>query len=133
MAPTFKKLAYLTDCITTANFAAKGDLIAGKGAATFGTLTVGSNALALVADSTQTTGLKWAAPTPAAHAASHMDDASDELLLSDLGEPTALVDFSGQQAKDLCLDNEAADPTGVLGKVYFKTGDTGVYVCTAIS
>jgi hypothetical protein len=43
--------------------AAKGDLIVGTGAATFDNLTVGANGTTLVADSTASTGLKWAAPT----------------------------------------------------------------------
>jgi len=44
--------------------AAKGDLIAGTGSATFDNLTVGANNLVLTADSSTTTGLKWAAPDP---------------------------------------------------------------------
>ena len=39
---------------------AKGDLIVGTGSATFDNLPVGSNAQILVADSTASTGLKWA-------------------------------------------------------------------------
>ena len=40
---------------------AKGDLIAGTGSATFDNLPVGTNGQTLVADSTASTGLKWAA------------------------------------------------------------------------
>jgi hypothetical protein len=40
---------------------AKGDLIGGTGADTFARLAVGANDTVLTADSTQTTGLKWAA------------------------------------------------------------------------
>jgi hypothetical protein len=42
---------------------AKGDLIPGTGADTFGRLVVGANETRLVADSTQTTGLKYVADT----------------------------------------------------------------------
>ena len=42
---------------------AKGDLIAGTGSATFDNLPVGTNGQTLVADSTASTGLKWAAPS----------------------------------------------------------------------
>ena len=42
---------------------AKGDLIAGTGSATFDNLPVGTNGQTLVADSTASTGLKWASPT----------------------------------------------------------------------
>ncbi len=41
---------------------AKGDLIAGTGSATFDNLPVGTNNQILVADSTASTGLKWATP-----------------------------------------------------------------------
>ena len=40
---------------------AKGDLVAGTGADTFAKLTVGANGTILTADSTEATGLKWAA------------------------------------------------------------------------
>jgi hypothetical protein len=42
---------------------AKGDLIAGTGSATFDNLAVGTNGQTLVADSTASTGLKWATPS----------------------------------------------------------------------
>ena len=42
---------------------AKGDLIVGTGADTFARLAVGTNGHTLVADSAETTGLKWAAPS----------------------------------------------------------------------
>jgi hypothetical protein len=44
---------------------AKGDLIGGTGADTFARLAVGANDTVLTADSTTTTGLKWAAPSSA--------------------------------------------------------------------
>lgn len=44
------------------NFTAKGELAVGTGSGTTGFLTVGSNGQYIVADSTQTTGMKWAAP-----------------------------------------------------------------------
>ena len=41
---------------------AKGDLVVGTGADTFARLAVGTDGYTLVADSVETTGLKWAAP-----------------------------------------------------------------------
>jgi hypothetical protein len=41
---------------------AKGDLVVGTGADTFARLAVGTNGHTLVADSVETTGLKWVAP-----------------------------------------------------------------------
>jgi hypothetical protein len=46
---------------------AKGDLIVGTGADTFARLAVGTNGHTLVADSGETTGLKWAAPAAGAN------------------------------------------------------------------
>ena len=55
----------LTNAMATA-IDAKGDLIVGTGADTFARLAVGTNGHTLVADSAETTGLKWqAATTPA--------------------------------------------------------------------
>jgi len=42
---------------------AKGDLVVGTGADTFSRLAAGTNTYILTADSTQATGLKWAAPS----------------------------------------------------------------------
>lgn len=44
---------------------AKGDLIGGTGADTFARLAVGTNGHVLTADSAETTGMKWAAPSSA--------------------------------------------------------------------
>lgn len=44
------------------SYDAKGDLLAGTGADAFAKLTVGANNTVLTADSTQTTGVKWATP-----------------------------------------------------------------------
>ena len=49
----------ITNSMAT-EIAAKGDLIAGTGSQTFDNLTVGANGETLIADSTASTGLKWA-------------------------------------------------------------------------
>jgi len=47
---------------------------------------------------------------------------------------SATLEVNGQQLKDAVLENNATDPeTPVLGKIYFKTGDTHPYVCTSIA
>jgi hypothetical protein len=55
----------ITNSMATA-IDAKGDLIGGTGADTFARLAVGANDTVLTADSTETTGLKWAAAGGAA-------------------------------------------------------------------
>jgi hypothetical protein len=52
----------ITNSMATA-IDAKGDLIGGTGADTFSRLAVGANGTVLTADSTETTGLKWATPS----------------------------------------------------------------------
>jgi hypothetical protein len=56
----------VTNTVATA-YDAKGDLVVGTGADTFSRLAVGTNGYTLVADSAETTGLKWqAAPSTGA-------------------------------------------------------------------
>lgn len=55
----------VTNTVAT-TFDAKGDLVVGTGADTFAKLTVGTNGHTLVADSSTSTGLKWAAASTGA-------------------------------------------------------------------
>ncbi len=52
-------LVTATNVVSQSSFAAKGDLIVGTGANTFGALTVGSNNKMLRADSVEATGAEW--------------------------------------------------------------------------
>lgn len=69
--------------------------------------------------------------TPKAHATTHKSGQSDALALNEFAVPSGAVNFNGKEATGLCLDNQASDPAAVLGKIYFKTGDTHPYICTA--
>jgi hypothetical protein len=126
----WKKLAYEADVITKALLTAAGDIIYASASATPAVLAKTTNGHVL----TLTAGLPaWAAPAaPAAHAASHKNGGADELLLHELGEPTGDVECAGQEFNDFVLQKSAGDPaTPVVAKAYFKSGDTGVYVCTS--
>lgn len=158
MAVTWKKLAYEEDVITKALLTTTGDIIYASAASTPARLGVGANTNVL----TLAAGIpSWAAPgAPAAHKATHEDGGADEISvaalsglladdqhvldtevttvieatpLNDLAAADGAIAIAGQQLTDAVLDNQAANPAvAVLGKVYFKTGDTSAYVCTAI-
>lgn len=57
------ELVPLTDAISKGQFTAKGALLSATAASTPGVLTVGSNDQVLTADSSTSTGLKWATPS----------------------------------------------------------------------
>jgi hypothetical protein len=139
MAETWKKLAFYDEVATTfiglsdtpANYTDAGGkyvkVNAGADALEFGLAAGVASGLATLDASSV------CAQAPKLHAAAHKLAGGDVVLLNELGLPTGAVDFNGQQAKDLALDNQAANPTPVLGKIYFKTGDLHPYVCTAIA
>lgn len=137
MAATWKKIAYEDNVITKALLTTKGDIIGTSAASTPGRLGVGTNGDCLVADNEETLGIKWlAGPTPGAHAASHKNGGSDEILLHELGEPTDTVNFNLQQAQKLVVHtvaNEAALPTtGIaVGQLCFATSELTLHICTA--
>lgn len=114
---------------------AAGDILIGTADDTPGRLAKGTDThvLTMVAGA-----LAWAAPAsvaPLAHAATHKNGGSDELLLSDFGEPTAAVKFDGQQATNFIV-HQVADATAlaaltpVVGKFAFQIDTGAPYICT---
>ena len=91
----------VTNTVATA-FDAKGDLIGGTGADTFAKLTVGANDTVLTADSSTSTGLKWAAPVSASGPAFKADKASSQNLSS--GVWTKLTFATEVFDTDSCYD-----------------------------
>lgn len=124
------------DALMDTDLVAKGDIISASDASTPAILTAGTNGQVLTAQSGQATGLQWAAGgTPDAHAASHKNAGSDEILLNEFGEPTAAVPIDGQQLTDLVI-HTVADATArdlltpAVGKIAWQTDTLAPYVCT---
>ena len=70
--------------------------------------------------------------TPAAHATEHKNSGGDEILLSELGEPTGAVDFNKQEATNLVFEQLGTAPgTPTQGQTYYDTVDDHVYVYVA--
>lgn len=127
--------ADVTDATNVANagavmesdYSAKGVLIVGTGVGTAGALTVGTNGYALVADSGETTGLKYAAVASG-------DFKADGTVLM-----TGNLDFAEKQAVDMIIHTVAnatardALDNPTVGKLVFQTDTLAAYICTSAS
>ena len=111
--------------VMESDYSAKGVLIVGTGVGTAGALSAGTNGHALVADSGEVTGLKYAAV------------ASGDFKADGTVPMTGALDFAEQQAKDMIIHTVAdatardalANPT--VGKIVFQSDTLAAYICTA--
>ena len=151
MSVTWKALAYADDIVTKALFDANTILAADTddtpaaltvaeqtlvGRITSGNITALTatevRTLINVADGADVTGSN----APQAHAASHKNGGSDEILLNEFGEPTGAVAINGQELSDAVIQQVAdeaavaAYATPVVGKVLFATSELTYHVCT---
>jgi hypothetical protein len=147
MAVTWKKLAYLDEvAIVSDEVAHDIGTTAGAGVATDASRhdhvhRLGNGAVdvaaVLATDVVETLKIKDLNVTTGKLAADAVDGTklADDAVGSEHIEPlSAKLECNGQQLENAVLENNAADPTTpVLGKIYFKTGDTHPYVCTAIA
>jgi hypothetical protein len=116
----------ITNSMATA-IDAKGDLVVGTGADTFARLAVGTNGHTLVADSAETTGLKWQAPAAGATFVGVSADKSGTQNINNGTETAATFDTEDYDT-DAFHDNSSNTsritiPSGKGGKYLF----TGVY------
>ena len=127
MAITWKRLAYEEDTILKSFIAAKGDLIGASANDTPLILPVGSDDQVLTADSSEASGLKWAAT------------GTGDFLANGTVPMTDNLDFAENEAQDMVLHQVAdaaalaalANPT--VGKIAMQTDELAVYVCTVAS
>jgi hypothetical protein len=108
----------ITNSMATA-IDAKGDLVAGTGADTFARLAVGANDTVLTADSSTSTGLKWAAP---AGGGGMTVLASGSLT----GATVSITSISGAY-NDLVLVLRDFYPSGDAQLEYTINSSTGIY------
>jgi hypothetical protein len=116
----------VTNTVAT-TFDAKGDLVVGTGADTFAKLAVGTNGYTLVADSAETTGLKWQAPSASALTfisrtsfSNVASQAVDGVFTSTYDNYLVIVEdmVAATAADDLQLQFRYAGPTTETGTYY---------------
>ena len=111
--------------VMESDYSAKGVVIVGTGAGTATAVTVGTDGYALVADSAQASGVKWAAVATG-------DFKADGTIAM-----TGDLNFAGNKAKDMAIQsvaNEAAVSayaTPVVGKILFAASEATLHICTS--
>jgi hypothetical protein len=124
MAVEWKTLAYKDEVVLEADYTAKGVIIAGSGVGAATALEVGTNTHVLTADSTEPTGMKWAA----VGGGDFMADGSVPM--------TGDLDFAGNQAKDAVIHTVADETaetglTAVVGKFAYRSDLAAPRVCVS--
>jgi len=119
----------LDSAIRLQDFDAKGDLLAGTGVDTMSRLAVGTNGQVLTADSTQSTGLKWAA-APGSVAADAIFDAKGDLPVG-TGADTAARLAVG--SNDQVLVADSTQTTGLRWASLAVTAKEIPLGCSAIT
>lgn len=133
----------ITNTVATA-IDAKGDLVAGTGADTFGRIAVGANNTVLTADSSTATGLKWAAPAAGGKvlqvvsAVTTTPSTTTSTTLADTGltatiTPTLATSKILVLVSQVILISRSSDSTGAAVSLFrdatniYNTGGTDAY------
>lgn len=103
---------------------AKGDLIVGTADNTVGRLAVGTNGYTLVADSGETTGLKWAAPSGASFVGA---SAYRSTTLSLTADTVVIVTYANESYDTSGFHSTSADTS----RMTVPSGKAGKYLCIA--
>lgn len=109
-------------------FDAKGDLPVGTGADTAAKLTVGSNGQVLTADSTQTTGIKWAASAGGGIGAVLYDyevTGTDKTSIDTNVDGTTVANFAGYNVLEVFLYSRTDESAHSSSALITLNNDTG--------
>jgi len=124
----------VTNTVATA-YDAKGDLIVGTGADTFSRLAVGTNGHTLVADSSTSTGLKWAAPAGGSLTTGYVNTTANESTSStsytNLTTTTSVTVTTGTKA--LVLFGALIEPSSAGYMSFEVSGASSVAVADSNS
>lgn len=134
MAVTWKKLAYEDDVILKSTLAAKGSIITSSAASTPSELAIGTDGYVLQVSTDTPAWIDPATLDVKAHATTHKNGGTDEILLNEFGEPTGAVAFDGQQAQNILLHTVAdagSRPAAAVAKIIWQTDELAPYVCTS--
>jgi hypothetical protein len=115
----------VTNTVATA-YDAKGDLVVGTGADTFSRLAVGTNGHTLVADSAETTGLKWQAPAAASFVGCSAYKTADQSINNNT--QTAITFTAEYYDTDSFHDNSSN-----TSRFTIPAGKTGKYLISAVA
>jgi hypothetical protein len=63
------------------------------------------------------------------HAPTHKNSGDDEILLNELGEPSAAVNFNLQEAASVLVEGLASEPDLTIGRIYMNTTSHKLFYC----